>query len=109
MVVVAQGVENMNEKRDNSNSSIHFTSSAPSSPEIKAGHVEGRLEVAAAAVAVAAAAVVAVAARRSVQGPHTILITKSETGFGFNVRGQIGEGGPMKSINGTVCWRFFPR
>lgn len=34
--------------------------------------------------------------------PHTVHITKSETGFGFNVRGQVNEGGTLKSINGEL-------
>lgn len=29
-------------------------------------------------------------------------IQKTETGFGFNVRGQVNEGGPLKSINGRL-------
>lgn len=34
------------------------------------------------------------------KGPRKICIQKSETGFGFNVRGQISEGGPLKIYNG---------
>lgn len=34
------------------------------------------------------------------QGPRKIYIHKSETGFGFNVRGQVSEGGPLKLFNG---------
>ncbi|VDD95508.1 unnamed protein product [Enterobius vermicularis] len=34
--------------------------------------------------------------------PHHVTIIKSETGFGFNVKGQIGEGGQLKSINGEL-------
>lgn len=33
-------------------------------------------------------------------GPRKIYIKKSETGFGFNVRGQVSEGGPLKLYNG---------
>lgn len=33
-------------------------------------------------------------------GPRRICIRKSETGFGFNVRGQVSEGGPLKLVNG---------
>jgi len=36
----------------------------------------------------------------STRGPRKICIQKSETGFGFNVRGQISEGGPLKIYNG---------
>ena len=36
----------------------------------------------------------------STKGPRKICIQKSETGFGFNVRGQISEGGPLKIYNG---------
>lgn len=32
--------------------------------------------------------------------PRQIFIHKSETGFGFNVRGQVSEGGPLKLYNG---------
>lgn len=35
-------------------------------------------------------------------GPRQIIITKSETGFGFNVRGQVSEGGQLRSINGEL-------
>ena len=31
---------------------------------------------------------------------RTIFVKKSETGFGFNVRGQVSEGGPLKLVNG---------
>jgi hypothetical protein len=34
--------------------------------------------------------------------PHVVTIHKTETGFGFNVRGQISEGGTLKSINGEL-------
>ncbi|XP_022333199.2 sorting nexin-27-like isoform X2 [Crassostrea virginica] len=34
--------------------------------------------------------------------PREVTITKSETGFGFNVRGQVSEGGVLKSINGVL-------
>ncbi len=34
------------------------------------------------------------------RGPRKIFIRKSETGFGFNVRGQVSEGGPLKLYNG---------
>ena len=33
-------------------------------------------------------------------GPRKIHIKKSETGFGFNVRGQVSEGGQLKFYNG---------
>ncbi|XP_076465552.1 sorting nexin-27-like [Babylonia areolata] len=35
-------------------------------------------------------------------GPRIVTITKTSTGFGFNVRGQIHEGGVLKSINGVL-------
>ncbi|XP_041370157.1 sorting nexin-27-like [Gigantopelta aegis] len=35
-------------------------------------------------------------------GPRIVTITKTETGFGFNVRGQISEGGQLKSIAGVL-------
>ena len=31
-----------------------------------------------------------------------VTIHKTETGFGFNVRGQVSEGGTLKSINGEL-------
>uniref|UniRef100_A0A915L5I5 Sorting nexin-27 n=1 Tax=Romanomermis culicivorax TaxID=13658 RepID=A0A915L5I5_ROMCU len=34
--------------------------------------------------------------------PHIVIIEKSDTGFGFNVRGQVSEGGQLKSINGQL-------
>nr|CAG4651817.1 EOG090X05ZS [Triops cancriformis] len=35
-------------------------------------------------------------------GPRVVRIVKSETGFGFNVRGQVSEGGQLRSINGEL-------
>ena len=35
-------------------------------------------------------------------GPRVVKIVKSETGFGFNVRGQVSEGGQLRSINGEL-------
>ncbi|KAI7697611.1 hypothetical protein SSS_01785 [Sarcoptes scabiei] len=35
-------------------------------------------------------------------GPHLVTILKADTGFGFNVRGQVSEGGPLRSINGEL-------
>lgn len=35
-------------------------------------------------------------------GPRVVKIVKSETGFGFNVRGQVSEGGQLRSINGCL-------
>uniref|UniRef100_A0A8D9A472 Sorting nexin-27 n=2 Tax=Cacopsylla melanoneura TaxID=428564 RepID=A0A8D9A472_9HEMI len=35
-------------------------------------------------------------------GPREVHITKSDTGFGFNVRGQVSEGGQLRSINGEL-------
>eukprot|EP00116_Pleurobrachia_bachei_P000886 sb/3461148/ len=34
--------------------------------------------------------------------PHAVTITKGPQGFGFNVRGQIDEGGQLRSINGSL-------
>ena len=34
--------------------------------------------------------------------PRNITIKKTNDGFGFNVRGQVFEGGQIKSINGTL-------
>ncbi|CEF65935.1 Sorting nexin-27 [Strongyloides ratti] len=34
--------------------------------------------------------------------PHNITIVRCETGFGFNVKGQISEGGQLRSINGQL-------
>ena len=34
--------------------------------------------------------------------PRVVKIEKSETGFGFNVRGQVSEGGQLRSINGEL-------
>ncbi|XP_012242079.1 sorting nexin-27 isoform X1 [Bombus impatiens] len=36
------------------------------------------------------------------QGPRCVIIYKTETGFGFNVRGQVSEGGQLRSINGEL-------
>lgn len=36
------------------------------------------------------------------QGPRCVTICKTETGFGFNVRGQVSEGGQLRSINGEL-------
>ena len=35
-------------------------------------------------------------------GPRVVVMYKSETGFGFNVRGQVSEGGVLRSINGQL-------
>ena len=35
-------------------------------------------------------------------GPRIVRIYKSDTGFGFNVRGQVSEGGQLRSINGEL-------
>ena len=35
-------------------------------------------------------------------GPRVIELTKGQNGFGFNVRGQVSEGGQLKSINGEL-------
>lgn len=38
--------------------------------------------------------------QQSGAGPRKVVIQKSETGFGFNVRGQVSEGGQLKIYNG---------
>lgn len=35
-------------------------------------------------------------------GPRIVRIVKSESGYGFNVRGQVSEGGQLRSINGEL-------
>ncbi|XP_014249297.1 sorting nexin-27 [Cimex lectularius] len=40
--------------------------------------------------------------RSSQAGPRVVQIYKTETGFGFNVRGQVSEGGQLRSINGEL-------
>ncbi|CAG9857240.1 unnamed protein product [Phyllotreta striolata] len=39
---------------------------------------------------------------RGSKGPCVVTINKTETGFGFNVRGQVSEGGQLRSINGEL-------
>lgn len=34
--------------------------------------------------------------------PHVVKVVKSETGFGFNVKGQVSEGGQLRSLNGQL-------
>ena len=34
--------------------------------------------------------------------PHTVKVVKNSHGFGFNVRGQVSEGGQLKSIGGEL-------
>lgn len=36
------------------------------------------------------------------RSPRVVTISKTETGFGFNVRGQVNEGGPLRSIGGEL-------
>lgn len=38
----------------------------------------------------------------STQEPRSIVIKKSKDGFGFNVRGQVVEGGQIKAIHGKL-------
>ncbi|CAL1611088.1 unnamed protein product [Knipowitschia caucasica] len=35
-------------------------------------------------------------------GPRLVRIVKSDSGYGFNVRGQVSEGGQLRSINGQL-------
>ena len=37
-----------------------------------------------------------------VSGPHAVKVVKNSQGFGFNVRGQVSEGGQLKSIGGEL-------
>lgn len=37
-----------------------------------------------------------------IRSPHTVKVVKSSQGFGFNVRGQVSEGGQLKSIGGEL-------
>ena len=37
-----------------------------------------------------------------VSGPHAVKVVKNQQGFGFNVRGQVSEGGQLKSIGGEL-------
>ncbi|GCC41702.1 hypothetical protein chiPu_0025845 [Chiloscyllium punctatum] len=34
--------------------------------------------------------------------PRTVRIVKSDSGYGFNVRGQVSEGGQLRSIHGEL-------
>ena len=36
------------------------------------------------------------------RAPKTVTVMKTEHGFGFNVRGQVAEGGQLKSIGGQL-------
>lgn len=36
------------------------------------------------------------------KGPHNVIVVKNQQGFGFNVRGQVSEGGQLKSIGGDL-------
>ncbi len=38
----------------------------------------------------------------SAQVPHPVKVAKSAQGYGFNVRGQVTEGGQLKSIAGEL-------
>lgn len=42
------------------------------------------------------------AATTVTSGPRIVRIVKSESGYGFNVRGQVSEGGQLRSINGEL-------
>ncbi|CAG9136271.1 unnamed protein product [Plutella xylostella] len=39
---------------------------------------------------------------QAINGPRRVTIYKTDTGFGFNVRGQVSEGGQLRSINGEL-------
>uniref|UniRef100_H2ZYR0 Sorting nexin 27 n=1 Tax=Latimeria chalumnae TaxID=7897 RepID=H2ZYR0_LATCH len=41
-------------------------------------------------------------ANPALSGPRVVRIVKSESGYGFNVRGQVSEGGQLRSINGEL-------
>lgn len=36
------------------------------------------------------------------RSPHPVKVVKNQQGFGFNVRGQVSEGGQLKSIGGEL-------
>lgn len=38
----------------------------------------------------------------NIPGPHAVKVVKNQQGFGFNVRGQVSEGGQLKSIGGEL-------
>lgn len=40
--------------------------------------------------------------RQESKGPKTVKVAKTQHGFGFNVRGQVSEGGQLKSIGGEL-------
>lgn len=42
------------------------------------------------------------AATTVTSGPRLVRIIKSDSGYGFNVRGQVSEGGQLRSINGEL-------
>lgn len=42
------------------------------------------------------------AATTVASGPRLVRIVKSDSGYGFNVRGQVSEGGQLRSINGEL-------
>lgn len=42
------------------------------------------------------------AATTVTSGPRLVRIVKSDSGYGFNVRGQVSEGGQLRSINGEL-------
>lgn len=53
----------------------------------------------------AAGSVVGIGVQNATQvtsGPRMVRIVKSESGYGFNVRGQVSEGGQLRSINGEL-------
>lgn len=57
--------------------------------------------VAATAPAIGSAAL-SPATATATSGPRMVRIVKSESGYGFNVRGQVSEGGQLRSINGEL-------
>ena len=52
--------------------------------------------------ATAAAGTAGQTATTVTSGPRSVRIVKSESGYGFNVRGQVSEGGQLRSINGEL-------
>ena len=53
---------------------------------------------------VSASGIIAPSANQSStsNAPRSIIVRKSSNGFGFNVRGQVFEGGQVKAIHGTL-------
>uniref|UniRef100_A0A665WXG9 Sorting nexin-27-like n=1 Tax=Echeneis naucrates TaxID=173247 RepID=A0A665WXG9_ECHNA len=66
------------------------------------GPLVGSLSSAAAGTAAHGAATTTTTTTTVTSGPRVVRIVKSESGYGFNVRGQVSEGGQLRSINGEL-------